>query len=74
MLGKPRILSLFPNSFNKFNKTSTHVRSSIYLISFTRSFYLALDIPGKVLTISLIISILEHDYAYQNSVFMGVVN
>ena len=21
MLGKPRILSLFPNSFNKFNKT-----------------------------------------------------
>ena len=29
MLGKPRILSLFPNLFNKFNKTSTHVRSSI---------------------------------------------
>ena len=45
MLGKPPILSLFPNSLNKFNKTSvpmqdplylqqgsTNVRSSIYLI------------------------------------------
>ena len=33
MLGKPRILSLFLNSFNKFNKNmSTHVRSSIYFI------------------------------------------
>ena len=32
MLDKPRILSLFPNLFNKFNKNmSTHVRSSIYL-------------------------------------------
>ena len=31
MLGKPRILSLFPNSFNKFNKNmSTHVRSSLF--------------------------------------------
>ena len=30
MLDKPRILSLFPNSFNKFNNMSTHVRSSIY--------------------------------------------
>ena len=25
MLGKPRILSLFPNSFNKFNKTGALV-------------------------------------------------
>ena len=30
MLGKPCILSLFLNSFDKFNKTSTPVRSSIY--------------------------------------------
>ena len=30
MLGKPRILSLFLNLCNKFNKTmSTHLRSSI---------------------------------------------
>ena len=29
MLGKPRILSLFPNLFNNLNKTSTHVKSSI---------------------------------------------
>ena len=28
MLVKPHILNLFPNSFNKFNKT--HVRSFIY--------------------------------------------
>ena len=31
MLGKLRILSLFLNSFNKFNKTSTHVRSCMYM-------------------------------------------
>ena len=41
MLGKPRILFLFRNLFNKFNKTSTHVRSSmakkliLYLMSAT---------------------------------------
>ena len=32
MLGKPHILSLFPNSFNKFNKMRTHVISSFYHI------------------------------------------
>ena len=30
MLGKPRILSLFPNSFNKFNKTRARMLDSIY--------------------------------------------
>ena len=34
MLGKPGILSIFPNLLNKFNKTreldATHVRFSIY--------------------------------------------
>ena len=31
MFGKPRILSLLPNSFYKFNKKmSTHVRPSIF--------------------------------------------
>ena len=34
MLGKPRILSLFPNSFNKFNKTYTQVKSSMSLLLF----------------------------------------
>ena len=29
MLGKPRILSLFPNLFNKFINRSTHVRSNM---------------------------------------------
>ena len=30
MLGKPRILSLFPNSFNKLNKTRAQMLDSIY--------------------------------------------
>ena len=30
MLGKPRILSLFPNSFNKFNNTRARMLDSIY--------------------------------------------
>ena len=30
MLGKPRILSLFPSSFNKFNKTRARMLDSIY--------------------------------------------
>ena len=30
MLGKPRILSLFPNVFNKFNNTGARVLDSIY--------------------------------------------
>ena len=30
MLGKPRILSLFLNSFNKFNNTRTRLLDSIY--------------------------------------------
>ena len=30
MLGKPRILSLFPNSFNKFNNTRALMLDSIY--------------------------------------------
>ena len=30
MLGKPRILSLFPDSFNKFNKTRARMLDSIY--------------------------------------------
>ena len=29
MLGKPRILSLFPNSFNKFNNTRARMLDSI---------------------------------------------
>ena len=37
MLDKPRILSLFPNSFNRFNKTSTHafylfIKSAVFTI------------------------------------------
>ena len=31
MLGKHRILSLFPNSFNKFNKTSALMLDSLFL-------------------------------------------
>ena len=43
MLGKPHILSLFPNSFNKFNITmSTHVRSSVYETFASDSLFLAL--------------------------------
>ena len=30
MLGKPRILSLFGNKFNKFNKTGARMLDSIY--------------------------------------------
>ena len=30
MLGKPRILSLFPNLFNKFNNTRARMLDSIY--------------------------------------------
>ena len=30
MLGKPRILSPFPNSFNKFNNTRAQMLDSIY--------------------------------------------
>ena len=30
MLGKPHILSLFPNSFNKFNNTRARMLDSIY--------------------------------------------
>ena len=30
MLGKPRILSLFPNLFNKFNNTGARMLDSIY--------------------------------------------
>ena len=30
MLGKPRILSLFPTSFNKFNNTKARMLDSIY--------------------------------------------
>ena len=30
MRGKPRILSLFPNSFNKFNNTRARMLDSIY--------------------------------------------
>ena len=30
MLGKPRILSLFRNKFNKFNRTRAQMRDSIY--------------------------------------------
>ena len=30
MLGKPRILSLFPNSFHKFNKTRARMLDFIY--------------------------------------------
>ena len=30
MLGKPHILSLFPNSFNKFNNTGARILDYIY--------------------------------------------
>ena len=33
MLGKPHILSLFPNSFNKFNNTGARMLDSIYHIT-----------------------------------------
>ena len=35
MLGKPRILSLFPNSFNKFNNTRARMLDSIYHMTFS---------------------------------------
>ena len=31
MLCKPRILSLFPNSFNEFNKTRAHMYDTLYI-------------------------------------------
>ena len=44
MLGKPRILSLFPKSFNKFNNTRARMLDSIYhmalsLISAVKTLY-----------------------------------
>ena len=38
MLGKPRIKSLFPNSFNKLNKTWTHVLDPLYIKSHDTGF------------------------------------
>ena len=34
LLGKPRILSFFPNSFNKFNNTLARILDSIYHMTF----------------------------------------
>ena len=34
MLGKPRILSLFHNEFNKFNNTRAGMLDSIYYVTF----------------------------------------
>ena len=36
MLGKPRILSLFHNSFDKFNKTRALMLDPIYLFDYLR--------------------------------------
>ena len=42
MLRKPRILSLFPNSFNKFNNTRARMLDSLYHMTNTLKSHLCL--------------------------------
>ena len=52
MLGKPRILSLFLNSFNKFN--STHVRSSMFISAL---FLLILLVLCSIAVVNVVIAV-----------------
>ena len=54
MLGKPRILSLFPNSFNKFNKTWALIEDPPFLLLFyfkIRQWYIVAPITHVIVPI-----------------------
>ena len=68
MLGKPRILSHFLNSFNNFKNMSTHVRSSMYSHLATITKNTCIDKEKRLLSIFYVVSLLKFILVY--SVFI----